>query len=219
MLAKLASPSALCLWSETDTWAALGLVENDVLALQEDITVDGETNTSIALDTTVASGRTVTDWCVVDVLARHDSLVAINHEAEAWKSCAARENVTTVGRAVLGTRDLAVVGSDNRVGGEQERSSGVSNTTEGAGPCGDGCARADSIARGSEHPEALAGVDRGVGDGARVLCAVEFTKVVATCGMVLQGRSEELGWKPLGNGRVKERVLLGRPDGVDGAES
>lgn len=61
------------LGGETETGCALGLVEDDELRLEEDVTVDGHANTTVGLDTTEAVGSSSS--CVVDVFTRYDGLV------------------------------------------------------------------------------------------------------------------------------------------------
>lgn len=103
----------LCLGSEAKA-GALG-VEDDVLALEEDITEDGESNARVALDTTVASGATSCDSCIVDQLTRNNSIITTNGDCEVGQGGGARESVTTDGLVVLGARDLLVVGRNNGV--------------------------------------------------------------------------------------------------------
>ena len=113
----------LCLGSEAKT-RSLG-VENDVLALEEDITEDGEANARVALDTTVAAGATSRDRCEVDVLAGNNGVIAIDGHGEVRQSGAAREDVTTSRAAVLGARNLLVVGGDNRAIEQEESGTGI----------------------------------------------------------------------------------------------
>jgi len=44
------------LLTESETWGALGFIEYNILALEEDITEDGESDTSVGLNTTEADG-------------------------------------------------------------------------------------------------------------------------------------------------------------------
>ena len=57
-------------------------VEDHVLALQEHITQDGQSETAVALDTAVAGGAAGRNGSVVDVLARNDGLVVADHDGE-----------------------------------------------------------------------------------------------------------------------------------------
>ena len=66
----------LCLSGKAEA-GALG-VENDILALEEDITEDGEANARVALDTTVAGGAASGDRGVVDQLTGDNGIVAID---------------------------------------------------------------------------------------------------------------------------------------------
>lgn len=56
--------SYLCLGGKAKARALR--VENDVLALEEDITKDGESNSRVALDTAVARRATSRDRSIVD---------------------------------------------------------------------------------------------------------------------------------------------------------
>lgn len=108
----------LCLGGEAKT-RSLG-VENDVLALEEDITEDGEAKARVALDTTEAGGAAGADGSVVDVLAGNNGVIVTNGDSEVRQISRAREDVATLGLAVLGPSNLSVVGGDNRVR-EQEK--------------------------------------------------------------------------------------------------
>lgn len=108
----------LCLGGEAKTRSLR--VENDVLALEEDITEDGEANSRVALDTTEALGATSRDGSVVDVLAGNNGVVATNGHSEVRQSGGAREDVATSRVAVLGTGNLLVVGGNNRVREQEE---------------------------------------------------------------------------------------------------
>lgn len=108
----------LCLGCEAKA-RSLG-VENDVLALEEDITEDGEAKARVALDTTEAVGAASADGGVVDVLSGNNGIIVTNGDSEVRQISRAREDVATLGLAVLGSSNLAVVGGDNRVG-EQEK--------------------------------------------------------------------------------------------------
>jgi hypothetical protein len=111
--------SSLFLGSEAETRTLR--VENNVLALKEDITEDGESNARVALDTTVAGGATGGNRSIVDQRARDHGIIATNGDSEVGQSSGAREDVATNRVAVLGARDLLVIGRDNRVV-EQEKS-------------------------------------------------------------------------------------------------
>lgn len=77
---------------------------------------------------------------------------------------------------------------------------------------------ANAVAIGGEAPEALGVVDRGVGQSAGVLGAVDVAEVIGARGVVLQGHSEQRRVQLRLDG-VKEGGLLSGPDGIDGAES
>ena len=100
-------------------------VEDHVLALQEHIAQDGQSQTAVALDTAKAGGAASRDGSVVDVLARNNGLVVANHDSEVRGVGRARENVATGFLALLSARNLLVVGGDDFVIEEDEGGTGV----------------------------------------------------------------------------------------------
>ena len=100
-------------------------VEDHVLALQEHITQDGQSQTAVALDTAVAGGAAGRNGSVVDVLARNDGLVVADHDSEVRKVSRARENVATSFIALLGAGNLLVVGGNDLIVEEDEGGTGV----------------------------------------------------------------------------------------------
>jgi hypothetical protein len=113
----------LCLSGKAEA-GPLG-VENDILALEEDITEDGEANARVALDTTVAGGASSGNLGVVDQLTGDNGIVAIDGHREVGQCGGTGEDVATVGVAVLGAGDLLVVGGDNAGGEQEEGGAGV----------------------------------------------------------------------------------------------
>lgn len=105
---------------------ALG-VEDDVLALEEDITEDGESDARVALDTTVAGRAAVSDGGEVDVFTGNDRVVAIDDGGEGRKTGGAGEDITTVLVAVLSAGNLLVVVVDDAVIEQEEGGAGVYN--------------------------------------------------------------------------------------------
>ena len=101
---------------------ALG-VENNVLALQEDVTEDGHANTLVGLETTEAG--TVTGRGVVDQASGNGGGVAADNNSEVGQLRVAGEGVSTGFLVILGTRDTLVVSRDNLLVDEQERGAGV----------------------------------------------------------------------------------------------
>lgn len=188
-------------------------IENNVLALEENITENAETNARVGLDTTVAS-TAAASGSIVDVVTRNDSRVATNLDSEVRKTSTAVKDVSTFGAGVLGTVNLAIVVGDDAVVEEDEGGTGVGNSGEGA------AARAgvtNRVSVGSELPESLAAVDVGVDEVAGVLGGVDETKVVGTRSLVLEGNSEDGGVEAALDVVIK-RLLLGGRDGVDGGE-
>ena len=206
-------PHPLLLVRKTEPGRAGALVEDDVLRLEEDITVDGEADLRVALDASKALLTGRVHRSVVDVAARNDGIVAADSEGEVGEGGAAVEDIASLLGIVGGAGDLLVVGVDDRVIDEHERGARIGDT--GAGR--HGSARADGGAVGREGPEALAVVHcrvRYVGVG---VGAVQRSKVVAAglAGLEVGG---EGGGKSLGDGVVEEGLLLGGSDGVDTAE-
>jgi hypothetical protein len=203
----------LRLRSETETRAGLGLIEDSVNALEENVSKDRHANTVVGLNTTVASAAT--GRSKVNVAARNNESLATDSNVEVGKSSAAREDVAALGAAVRRAGDLGVVGLDSGVGDEEKGGAGVSDG--GADAAGGGGGGADAVAAGGELPEALAAADGDVGDGAGVLGGVDEAEVVAAGCALLEVDGEELLLER-GLDGVEEGVLPCRADGVDGAE-
>jgi hypothetical protein len=113
----------LCLSGKAEA-GALG-IENDILALEEDITEDGEANARVALDTTVAGGAASGNLGVVDQLTGDNGIVAIDGHGKVGQGGGTGEDVATVGVAVLGAGDLPVVGGDKAAVEQEEGGTGV----------------------------------------------------------------------------------------------
>lgn len=113
----------LCLGGEAKTRSLR--VENDVLALEEDITEDGEAKARVALDTTEAGGAASADGGVVDVLSGNNGVIVTNGDSEVRQISRAREDVATLDLAVLGSSNLFVVGGDNRVREQEKGGAGI----------------------------------------------------------------------------------------------
>ena len=187
-------------------------VENDVLALEEDITKDGETDSGVALDTTEAG--TITVGSEVDVSARNGVDGATNLNTKVRESRGAREGIAAGALAVLSTLDLSVVGRDDVVVDVEERSAGVSDGVNVGGGSG---AAANGVASSSEFPETIRGVHIDVGDLAGVGGSVNEAEGVSTWATLLQvGGKEGLG--KVGLDSVKEGRGRLRLDRVDAAE-
>lgn len=187
-------------------------VEDDELALEEDVADDGEADAVVALD--AAEALAARGGRVVDVRAGHGALLAVDDEREGGQIGGAVEDVAAVVGAVLGARDLLVVGRDNVAGQVEQGGAGVSDGVDGGGLGG---AVADGVGGGLELPEAVGGVDIDVDDLTGVLAVVDVTQVVRTGLTLLQGDGEELLGKGVANS-VEESLLGLGLDGVDGAE-
>ena len=189
------------------------IIKDDKLRLEEDVTKDGLPDAIIALETT-ETASTLRSRCVVQVTTRDDRRVAFDLKGEIGKGGGAVENVSTVGLAVGGSRDLTVVGGDDVVGEEKERSSGVGN---GGDALSDGGSGADGVPAGCKPPETLRVVDGGVGNVTGVLARINVAKVVTTRLALLQVGGEERRVEA-GLGVGEESLLLVGGDGVDGAK-
>lgn len=186
---------------------------DNVLALEEDVTEDSDSKVGVVLDTTEASGAA--GRSIVDVLARHRLKDATNGDGEAGKGGTAREQVSALCAVELGASDLSPVGLGDRSVDVDQCCAGVDDAVDAAA---DGGRSADLVAGSSKPPEALAAVDRHVGDGASVLGGVNEAEIEGTGGVVLEVDGEELLSKGALDG-VEEGVLGRRRNGVDGAES
>lgn len=184
------------------------------MALEENVTEDGETaaGARVGLDTAVTLGGG--DLGVVDVAAGDGELLASDDCGEAGKSGRAREDVTTLAVGVLGSGDLGVVSVDDGVGEKHESGSGVGNGRVRGGNSG---AAADGVTGGGELPEAVGSVDVHVGEGTGVLGGVNVAEVVGSGSALLEVDSEELAGKSALDS-VEEGGLLIGADGVDGRE-
>lgn len=98
-------------------------IEDNVLALKEDIAEDGEANARVGLDTTVAGVGS--GGGEVDVVTRDSGSVVTNGDGEVRDIGIAVEDVTTLAVVVLGAVDAVVVGVDNIVIKENKSSTGV----------------------------------------------------------------------------------------------
>lgn len=188
-------------------------VEDNILALQEDITKDREAQTRVALDTTEALGGALRDGGVVDQITRNDSIIAGDGNREVRQGSRAIEGVATSRGVRSSTADLLVVGGDDLIIEQQEGGTGVSNTLDGAAGLG-----ADLVAVSGEAPEALRAVDISVGQGSGVLGLVSEAEVVGAGGVVLQGDGEERRSESRLHGVEEGGLRLGL-DSVDRAES
>lgn len=100
-------------------------IENNILALQEDIAEDGEAQAGVALDTTEAGRASFADGGVVDILPWNNGLVVSDDDGEVGQLGVAVESVATGLRVVLGALHVLVVVVDDGFGEEKEGSAGV----------------------------------------------------------------------------------------------
>jgi hypothetical protein len=111
---------------ESEPGAATARLEDNVLALEEDVTEDAEADTLVGLDTTEAG--TVTNGRIVDEPAGNSLLDSTHSNSKVGQSSSAGEDVTALGRRVLGTADLGVVGANNGGVGVDKGGAGVDDT-------------------------------------------------------------------------------------------
>lgn len=149
---------------------ALGLIEDGVDGLEENITEDAEANASVGLNATEASLAARGQWCVRDVRAGHGEGLATDGDVEVRWVAAAGEGVASLLGVVRAT-GLGVVGLDD--GGWQVEEGGTSIGDGGANAAGGGVVGTDGVTAGGELPEALRVVDWNVGDRAGVLGGVD----------------------------------------------
>jgi len=107
------------------------LLENNILALEENVAEDAESNARVGLNTSEARRAAVLHGCVVDVLSGDALLDAAEDESEVRESSRAREDVAAIGVAILGARDLCVVGADDRGGEVEEAGACVGDAVNG----------------------------------------------------------------------------------------
>ena len=90
-------------------------VENRKLRLQKDVSIDRKANTSIALNSSIASCSAVVCGRIVYECTWDNCFIGANSESERRKRCRARKCVATLAVVVLGAGDLAVVRGNNRI--------------------------------------------------------------------------------------------------------
>ena len=180
-------------------------IKDDKLALKEDVSEDREADTGVRLDTTKASRSGGVNGGIVDIAARHDSLVGSNTQRNARQLSAASISVTALCGVHGRTGHFGVVGLDDGVGEVEQGRSGIGNRIDAEGL--EARVAADAVAVGCEFPEALAGVDGYVGDGAVVLRGVDLAEAVGTRLAFFQVGGEQGGGE--GALGVGEEGLLG----------
>jgi hypothetical protein len=196
-----------------ETEAGSGGVEDTVVGVEEDITVDVLGSLADGLDTTEAAAG-LRGSGEVEQRAGDGGGVVTNGEGEVWEGGAAGEDVTAVALGVGGTGNLVVVGSNGGVGHQDEGGSGVGDTGEtlhGARR------RANTVRGGWVLPEAVAAVNIGVDDSASVLGRVGSTEVIGSVS-VLGEVSREDGLVEAGLGVIEESLGWGWLHSVDAAE-
>jgi hypothetical protein len=185
-------------------------VEDNVLALEEDITKNVQAKETSGLKTTVA--ERVGDSGVVEVLSGDGGGVAADGELQVWKSGITVKDVATLEDRVHSAGDLVVVCLDNVVAKQEKGGTSVSNSLERVGA---GRTALNFVAVNIEQPVTLAGVDVNVGEVTSVLGGVDEAEVVGTRLLVLQGDGEDRLVQGVDDVEV-EGLLGKRLDLVDG---
>lgn len=165
-------------------------VEDDELALEEDVPEDVDADAGVGLDAAEAGRAARVGGGVVDVRARDSGGIAADGEGDGREGGAAWVGVAALGLVVLGAGDAAVVGGDDGVVEEEKGGSGVGDGVA------DGAARGaavDAVAVGGEAPETAAAVDGDVGDCARVGGIVDAAETVGSGLALLEVGGEERG--------------------------
>ena len=103
--------SVLSSWLRSEAKSGRGsTAEDNELRFEEDITVDGESDAGVTLDT--AEAGAARHRGILDVAARHDGPVGSDPEGDAGEGCRAGEDVATLRGVVASTGDFSVVGAD-----------------------------------------------------------------------------------------------------------
>lgn len=165
-------------------------IEDDELALEEDVPEDVDADAGVGLDAAEAGRAARVGGGVVDVRARDGGVIAADGEGDGREGGATRVGVAALGLVVLGAGDAAVVGSDDGVVEEEQGGAGVGDgVADGAA----GGAAVDAVAVGCEAPEAAAAVDGDVGDCAGVGGVVDAAEAVGSGLALLEVGGEERG--------------------------
>ena len=188
-----------------------GIVEDNVLALEEDIAKNVNADPGTGLETTEAGGASGVGGGVIEVAAGDDGAVGADAESQTGESGGAGEYVAAVGVGILRAGHLAVVGRHDSSRGVDEGGASIGDGVDGRGS---ESARSDGIAGAGEFPEALSGGDWNVGDRTGVLGRVDETEIVSAYGTLFQVDTQHWGGKG-GLDVVEEGLLRRRADGVD----
>ena len=102
-------------------------VEDNELALQENVTEYAESNPRVALNATEACLAASIDRREIDEGARYGSTVPADAESDIWKTAAAGESVSTLCRVIGCVWNSAVVGGHNWVVNKEQGGSSISD--------------------------------------------------------------------------------------------
>lgn len=127
------------------------------MALQENVTEDGETNTRVGLDTSDAG--VVSRISVVDQRTGDSGSVRADGNAEVGKIGRAVKDVTTGIVIILCATDLRVVSRNDTIIKKKQCGSGISNSIKASARLA-----TDFVAIYSEAPESLRAINAGIGD-------------------------------------------------------
>lgn len=213
--AQQTSAHAMFLVLLRETEGLVAAVEDGKVLLEQHVAEDLQTLATVALD--AAEAGVVADASERDVLARDggDEAAVADLHTEVRHVGVARVDVTAGSRGYLRALDLLVKSLRNVVVDQEQGRASVGNS--GAGTRVLNGLAADAVGRGIELPEALAGVDRGEVNVARVLAGVDASELVGSGGVVLKVGSEERLVQVV-HDAVEEGLLRLRLHGVDAAE-
>jgi len=171
------------LLTESDSRGALGSVEDDILALQEDVAKDCIPDTGIRLDTTEAGRGATRDRRIIHIRARNSTSLSANYDREIREVSVAWECVATLGIIIDRAVNLVIVSGNDVVIDEKERSASVGNAGKRARARRS--AVADGVAVSGERPETFAVIDVGICEFAGELGSVDESEIVRSSSALL----------------------------------
>lgn len=120
---------------------------------------------------------TVVDWSIIEKRTGNEGVIAADANGDAGESGAARKDVSTLGGAVEGSRNLAIVILDDTIWKVEKSGPSVSDSVNSSGLI----ARiADSITLGAESPKASSAVNWHVGNRPDVFGVIDEAEVIGS---------------------------------------
>ena len=151
---------------------------------------------------------------IVDVRARHHSLIRANTKRNARKRSAASISITTLSAIVASARNTRIVRGDDTLRKIEQRGSGVHDSSNSRSA---ERATANRISVTSKPPETPAAINRDISDGTGMLRVINEAEIIGANSALLKiGSEERRGEGSLGIG--EESLLLDRLDRIDGVE-